>query len=153
MKKLLLAGAIALAALTATPAVAQPYVEVNTGLTDTNIGEAKVNYGLTIGADQQLNQRLSLGVDATASDVFRDNGRTLGAGMRLGYAITPGVKAFVRGGYANLDAGQHLNGLAAGGGFNFSLNPRLYVNTEYRYTNYEQGVTSNAGLVGLGIRF
>lgn len=157
MRKLLLAGAAAIAALVATPALAQtvtPYAQLDTGITDTNIDNASVDYGATLGADVNLNSRLTLGADVNASNVFDNRGRTFGAGARLGYRITPSTLGYVRAGYANLDVGhENLGGLALGGGLNFDILPHTYVNVEYRHTNYEQGVHSNAGLLGLGIRF
>ena len=152
MIKFLLAGALAVA----TPVFAQTnsnfvgtHVEAQTGLLHDD-----VTYGAAIGHDFALGDRATLGVDADATNIFDENGRTLGAGAKLGYALTPEVLAFGRVGYVNLDAyNQHLNGVAAGGGLQFSLTRNTYVNTEYRYTNYEQGVHSNAGLLGLGIRF
>ena len=157
MRNLLLASAAALAALTATPALAQqvtPYVQVDTGITDTNYNSTHVVYGATLGADADLGSRVTLGADVNASNVFDNRGRTFGAGARLGYRIIPGTLGYVRAGYANLDAGhENLGGLALGGGLNFDVLPHTYVNVEYRHTNYEQGVHSNAGLLGLGIRF
>jgi outer membrane immunogenic protein len=156
MTKFLLAGAAALAFMAATPAVAQtvPYAQVNTGISDTNISNTRVDYGATVGVDAFVADRTFVGVDANATNVFRNNGRTLGAGARLGYAVSPNAAVYARVGYANLDtAFKDLNGYTLGGGINFNVAPHTYINTEYRYTNYEQGVHSNAGLLGLGVRF
>jgi outer membrane immunogenic protein len=161
MKNLLLAGAALAAALTATPALAQtnagfvgPRIELQTGVSDSNVTNSDVTYGAVIGADASVTDRITIGADVDATNAFDSTGRILGAGARLGYAISPEALAFVRGGYANLDT-RHtkLDGLAAGGGFQFRLPRNAYLNTEYRYTNYQQGVDSHAGLLGVGIRF
>lgn len=151
-----------LAALTlfSTPALAQtnagftgPRVELQTGLSDSNISDTDVTYGAVLGYDAPLSDRVTLGADIQATNAFDRNGRVLGAGARLGYAFNPHTLGYVRAGYANLDAGKHLNGAAIGGGLEFRLTKNAYLNTEYRYTNYNRGVHSNAGLLGVGIRF
>jgi outer membrane immunogenic protein len=160
MRKFLLAGAAALAALSATPALAQTNAnftglraEVQAGVRDTNITNEKLTYGAVVGADIPLGDRLTLGADFDATNPFKENGRSFGAGGRLGYAFSPSALGFVRAGYTNLDLGRHYDGLTLGGGLQFSLAPNTYLNTEYRYSNYEQGVHGHAGLLGLGIRF
>jgi outer membrane immunogenic protein len=158
MRNLLLAGAALAAALTATPALAQtnagfvgPRVELQTGVRDTNVGDARVSYGAVLGYDLGIGDRVTLGADVDATDVFNDDRRTLGAGARLGYALNPNTQVFVRGGYAR--ARHDIEGAAVGGGLQFRLPGNAYINTEYRYTNYNRGVDSHAGLLGLGIRF
>lgn len=161
MRKFLLAGAAAATALFATPVFAQtnagfigPRVELQGGVRDANVADSEATYGLALGADTAISDRLTLGIEVSGTNVFDETGRTLEGGVRAGYAITPNVLAFVRGGYANVDAGvTHLDGVAAGGGLQFRLPRNTYLSTEYRYTNYELGVDSHAGLLGLGIRF
>jgi outer membrane immunogenic protein len=156
MMTLLLMSAAALAF--ATPAAAQnaqfvgPRVELQTGIN----GEADrdVTYGAVLGYDVPITGRATLGADIDATNVFDKDGRILGAGARLGYALHRDVLAYGRLGYANLDAGRtNLHGVTAGGGLNLRILPHTYINTEYRYTNYNRGVDSHAGLLGIGFRF
>lgn len=152
MIKFLLAGALAVA----TPAFAQTnsnfvgtHAQVQMGVSNHNI-----DYGVNVGQDFSLGDRAVVGVDANATNIFDRDGRILGVGARLGYAVNSKTLAYGRVGYANLDAGrENLNGVALGGGLQFSLPHHTFISTEYRYTNYEQGAHSHAGLLGFGIQF
>ena len=119
MRKFLLAGALA-AALVATPALAQTnsnftgtHVELQTGTATHN----SVTYSAATGYDFGLGSNATIGVDADTSNTFDSNGRTIGAGAKIGYAFSPRILGYGRVGYANLDTGNHnLNGVAAGAG-------------------------------------
>ena len=158
MRKFLLAGAAALAALVATPALAQtnagfvgPRAEVQLGKT---VNDSGLTYGATLGADIAVSDRVTFGVDLTGTNLFDDNGRALGAGARVGYAFNPTTQMYLRGGYSNLDAGnRNLDGFDVGGGLQLRLPNNMYVSTEYRYANYGHNLDSHTGLLGLGIRF
>jgi outer membrane immunogenic protein len=45
------------------------------------------------------------------------------------------------------------DGLRLGAGIEFALGRGAYAKTEYRYSNYEGGVTRNQVITGLGFRF
>jgi outer membrane immunogenic protein len=163
MKTLLLAALAAGTALVATPAFAQtnanfigPRIEVNAGVD--NVKNARdfndVTYGLAAGVDLPLGGRGTLGGDLELSNPFDDNGRTLGAGVRLGYAVSPHVLAYGRAGYETVDLpNDNFQGLNVGGGLNFALNRNMYAAIEYRYTDFEHNVGSHGARVGIGLRF
>lgn len=158
-----LISAVAAASLLATPAVAQtnanfvgPRVELNAGVDD--VRNAKdwndVTYGAAVGGDVGLGDRVTLGAEAAASNVFNNDGREFGAGLRLGYALTPNVLAYGRAGYSTVDLRhENLDGLNIGGGLNFALTHNVYTNLEYRYTDFEHNVGRHGARVGVGIRF
>ncbi|AIT81309.1 outer membrane protein [Novosphingobium pentaromativorans] len=104
-------------------------------------------------------------------------GRDVAALLRFGTAITSQSKLYVMAGYANARAdvtydgpsveaiedelgvnggiGAHgdLDGVRLGAGYEYALNDKLFVKTEYRYTNYENDFSRHAGVVALGARF
>ena len=86
--------------------------------------------------------------------------------LRLGRAIGGTATVLATVGYANArlearyeGAGirttdhETLNGIRLGVQLAADIGRRLYAKIEYRYTNYEQGVSRNQGLAGLGLRF
>ena len=157
MRKFLLAGAAAVAALVATPALAQnnsAFVGPRIGVTG-GFADSGAVYGANVGVDLPVGRTFTVGADAGVTNIFDHNSRTLDAGARVGIALSPRALAYARGGYSNLDVSDnnHLDGYTLGGGLQFSLTPNTYLNAEYRYSNYEQGVTTNTGLVGLGLQF
>lgn len=146
-----------------TPALAQtnanfvgPRIELNAGLDDVQNARdyQDVNYGAAIGYDFPLSDRVTLGAEATAQNVFDSEGREFGAAARLGYAVSPNALLFGRVGYANVDLrGRNAEGLTVGGGLNFNLTHNAYASVEYRYTDFDHNVGRHGGLVGVGIRF
>lgn len=164
MKKIFfsLAGLAALAF--ATPAIAQtnanftgPRVELNAGIDDINNlpDTSEINYGAAVGLDLPLGDRATIGIDGTASNVFESE-RILGAGARLGYAVSPDVLLFARAGYENYRLARNfdLEGLAVGGGVEVSVAKNAFVKLEGRYTDFDNGNTGRVGaLVAAGLRF
>lgn len=164
MKKYLLAGAAALAALVATPALAQTNAdftgvraELQGGIRDVNQHQhlSDFDYGASVGLDAPIGDRGVVGVEGTVTDPFNNNGRVFGVGARAGIALAPRALVFARAGYANFDdARSHkLDGLAVGGGAQFALSPHTYIEAQYRHTFYNQGVHTDGAVVGLGFRF
>lgn len=159
MFKNLIAATAALA-LTASPALARtndafvgPRVEANVGFAD--VGNDEVDYGLSAGFDAPVADRITLGVDVDAQNVFEGH-RTLGVGARVGAAVSPRTLVFGRVGYSRADLNDNsldLEGLAAGGGAQFAVTNNAYVSTEYRYTDFNQGRGNHGVRVGLGLRF
>lgn len=157
MNILLIAAALG----AATPAVAHTNdaftgarVELNAGHTNFNhVGDLNdVDYGLAVGYDVRLNDRFTLGAEATVQNAFSKNSRQLGVGARLGYAITPDLLGFARVGYTNLDR-YNLDGVNFGGGLNYRIAHNVYISGEYRRTEFQHNVSSDAALVGVGLRF
>lgn len=168
MKKYIYAfAAIALAACSASPALAQtndaftgPRVEVTAGLNDVQNARDtdNITYGAVVGIDAPLGDRFIVGVEADTSNVF-DRDRTYGASVRLGAVVAPDLLIYGKAGYANFRAidfsnrDKALSGLRVGGGLEYNLSRNLFTGVEYRYTDFQNGVGVHGGLVKLGIRF
>lgn len=158
MKNVLKLLAVPAALFAATPAFAAsdftgPRVEAGVVVTDTNVTDTKTTYGLNAGYDFALTDRVRLGVEATSNDLFQDN-REYGAGGRLGFVVTPDLMLYGKVGYVNREVySTKLDGITYGGGAELALNNNLYLKGEYRRSDFENEVTGDTGLLGLGIRF
>lgn len=53
---------------------------------------------------------------------------------------------------ADFSSGRNLDGVRVGGGLETNVGNFL-LKAEYRYSNYEQGLSRHQGLVGVGVRF
>lgn len=143
-------------------------------------GKARgVTYGGAVGYDAPLGRNLVAGLEAgvnfsTADRDFGDavNGvaldakRDLELSARLGARVAPRTMLYGKAGYTNLriDADTtaadlttvgrtNLDGYRLGLGLEQGVGANTYLKTEYRYSNYEQGVSKNEVLAGIGIRF
>ena len=56
-------------------------------------------------------------------------------------------------GAGDTSEGSNLDGIRVGGGVERALGGKSYVKTEYRYSNYQNGVSRHQVLAGVGIRF
>lgn len=108
---------------------------------------------------------------AIAGDTLRVRaGRDLYVGGRAGFGIGHNSLVYVKAGYTNArvrvdyedgtaatvaDFSDHTNldGIRAGVGAQFGIGSNAYVRTEYRYSNYENGVDRHQVLGGIGFRF
>jgi outer membrane immunogenic protein len=145
-------------------------------------GKAKqsdLGYGIAIGYDAALTPSLIAGIEGgvNLSDVrFATGNATDGSELRkrreltlagrIGTPITPNALLYGKVGYANLQlredqtiagvttsAKEALDGVLLGAGVEVKLTPSAYWKSEYRYTDYASGVTSNKVTTGVGIRF
>lgn len=97
-------------------------------------------------------------------------GRDLYIGGRAGVGVGHNGLLYAKAGYTNArvrvdyDDGtaataadftdrSNLDGIRAGVGAQFGIGPNAYVRTEYRYSNYEQGVDRHQVIGGFGFRF
>jgi outer membrane immunogenic protein len=105
-------------------------------------------------------------------------GRDVAALIRVGTAVGPQGKLYLMGGYANaraelsysgdsldaigdyygvdiggVKAHSDLDGFRLGAGYEHALNEKFFVKAEYRYSNYEMGVSRHNGMVALGAKF
>lgn len=141
-----------------------------------------VVYGGAAGADLAVGEKIFVGLEGDidgssikecASNVvsFGDRlclkaGRDLSLLGRVGAKLDGGYKVYVLGGYTNGrliakytaggttgSAGANLDGARFGAGIEVPLRGKAYAKAEYRYSNYEQGVSRNQLLVGLGLTF
>ena len=156
MKKIILAGAAALA-FVSTPAFAADFtggrVGVNVGYADEGSEDA-FTYAVNAGYDFRLGQggaRAGVTVELGDSD---ETGRDLYAGVRVGGVVSNRAMLYVHGGYTNLNAGGfNFEGIRAGVGAEYAVSDRVYLNAEYRYSDYDSGLDFHGATVGVGFRF
>lgn len=180
MKKILIATAATAAVLGATPAFAQaapvgPRVEALVGYDRVKaLGEhdGGLLYGIGAGYDFAVGPKASLGIDVEASDSTQKEGdadiaqvkagRDLYAGGRVSFAVSPTTNVYVKAGYTNArfkatdgedTYGANFDGFRVGTGAQFQLSGKAYVGGEYRYSNYEQGLSRHQLALTLGTRF
>ena len=183
MKKILFATAAASAVLlSATPAFAQagpapagPRVEAIVGYDRVKaIGEKDGGalFGIGAGYDVPVAPSLSLGADIEATESTQKvgdediaqvkAGRDLYAGGRITYAVSPTANLYVKGGYTNarfkatdgVDSfSENFDGYRLCAGGQLALSGKAYVGAEYRYSNYEQGLSRNQVALTVGTRF
>ena len=175
MKKYVLAAA--LAAGFAAPAMAQDEaaftgfrVEALLGYDNVNVSGVKnpdgVLFGVGIGYDVAAGG-LVLGVEADATDSTTkiklvgpnvESDRDLYIGGRVGTVVGSGL-LYAKVGYTNARfevnglGGGNNDGVRAGLGYEYALSGKTFVKGEYRYSNYEGGVSRNQAVAAFGIRF
>ena len=158
-----------------------------------------VLYGAAVGYDVDLGG-LVIGPEAeisgsTAETEFNNGdfegfgfgqveaGRDLFLGARAGAKVGPDLLLYAKGGYTNAklnilandgtteyNEDFDLDGWRAGAGLEYAINPRTFMNVEYRYSNYSEGEVDFDGdladsdrfdvdldrhqiMAGLGVRF
>jgi outer membrane immunogenic protein len=107
----------------------------------------------------------------TGGGVIRDKGfNELGAGLRAGYLLTPKILIFGTGGFARAEnriaySGtpgtgggafsdeHHVDGYQLGGGVEYSLTKRFFVDAAYRYSDYDDHTHRARATLGAGVRF
>ncbi len=82
---------------------------------------------------------------------------------RLGYVVAPSVMLYAKAGYSNARYGEYdepggwhardHDGYRVGGGAEYDILGRFYVNAEYRYSHYTRDIHQNQILAGVGVRF
>jgi outer membrane immunogenic protein len=179
MKNVTIAAAIA-ACVLASPAMAQEkgdfsgvkataiagYDNIDVGITGVDNVEGFL-YGGTLGYDIQsgnvvygaeLEATESTGKISTTGGRI-EAGRDLYAGGRLGYVLGGSTLLYAKAGYTNARVsypgigGENGDGIRVGAGIEYKLSENMFARGEYRYSNYEQGVSRNQGLVSLGLKF
>jgi len=142
-------------------------VDLDTDSDDVKQSIDGIHYGAVVGYDFPLGTNLRLGAEASyaGSTAGWDNDerpntftlgqvesdRTMYAGARLGYVMSPKTMLYVKGGYANqrfsgvgrdddgvYDAKLDTDGWRVGAGVEAQVAPGLYLGAEYRYTKYEE---------------
>ncbi|NOW45351.1 outer membrane immunogenic protein [Novosphingobium sp. SG751A] len=180
--KALASAVLAAAALAAAPAHAEaargPRVEAKIGYDSTSVGffgwsisRSGFTYGGEIGYDLPVSKNVSLGADAEVTGVTTEYhnaqytlkfGRDLYAGGRITLSAARNVNLYAKVGYANarsietlgpLRASGNGDGVRAGVGAQYLFNRNVYASVEYRYSNFQDNVSRNQVLTGLGYRF
>ncbi len=179
MKNVTIAFAIA-ASVLASPAMAQEKGDFSgakataiAGYDNIDLDIAGVDnvegflYGGAIGYDVQSgNVVYGAELEATESTGKISNaagrveaGRDLYAGGRLGYVVGGSTLLYAKAGYTNARisspgiGGENGDGVRVGAGLEYKLSDNMFARGEYRYSNYEDGVSRNQGLVSLGVKF
>ena len=158
MKKIILAGAAALA-FASTPAFAADANDFSGGRIGVNVGyadegdEDAFTFAVNAGYDFRLSEGARAGVTVEVGD-SDETGRDLYAGARVGGVVSNRALLYVHGGYTNLNAGGfNFEGIRAGVGAEYAVSDRVYLNAEYRYSDYDSGLDFHGAVVGVGFRF
>lgn len=142
-----------------------------------------IGFGGTVGWDGVINDRIVIGPEFSYWRSRRENVtpglgdlgtvthksfNELNASVRVGVLVSPRFLVYAKGGYANGEQrkafiappGQtsyynhfRTDGYTVGGGGEFALNDRFYVNAEYRYTDYNTNNARQRVSLGAGVRF
>jgi len=125
-------------------------------------------FGIAAGYDYAVANNVSIGAEVEASDsAVKDNsfgvdlksGRDLYAGARVSLAVADGANIYVKGGYTNARfkadgfGGENFGGWRLGAGLQVDVLGKIYTGGEYRYSNYESGISRQQLAVKVGYRF
>jgi len=182
VNKILYATAASAAFLAATPALAQSAVAAPSGpRVEALVGYDRVKalgekdggalFGIGAGYDVAVGNGFALGADVEATDSTQKEGaagaevkagRDLYAGGRATFAVSPTANLYVKAGYTNArfkaDDGvdsfaENFDGYRLGAGGQLAVSGKAYVGAEYRYSNYEAGLSRNQVALTVGTRF
>lgn len=181
MKNYVIAAFAAAAAFVPAAANAKAYVQVQGGIDHVKVdggSDDGATFGGAVGYEIPLGETVFIGLEGSAdfstvkecADLSLTEtacvkaGRDLSAVARLGTKLGGSTSVYVLGGYTNarikasyddgitkITDGANLDGFRLGAGFKMNFNERFYGKVEYRYSNYEAGVSRHNGLVGIGI--
>jgi outer membrane immunogenic protein len=167
-------AAAVLAAASATPAFAQEtqapfaggHIEAVGGYDSISGGgdsQSGLAYGIAGGYDFRSGNAVFgfelEAAESTTGDAGVEAGRDLYAGGRVGAVVSPNVLIYAKAGYTNARAsvtglgGANFEGIRAGAGVEILVGKNFSIRGEYRYSNYEAGLSRNQGVIGLGFRF
>ncbi|KEZ19670.1 Opacity protein antigens-like protein [Sphingobium yanoikuyae] len=132
-------------------------------------------YGLNAGYDFALSG-LILGIEGEISDSTTrlhvaggksETDRDLYVGGRIGVPLGSKALAYMKAGYSNarmeyeasdgegglIRGGDNGDGLRLGAGLEYRIAEKLFLKGEYRYSDYEAGVSRHQLVTGIGLRF
>jgi outer membrane immunogenic protein len=131
-----------------------------------------VLFGIGAGYDFAVGNGVSLGADIEATESTQKEGdediaevkagRDLYAGARASFAVSPDANLYVKAGYTNArfkatdgedSFGENFDGFRIGAGGQHSIGGKAYVGGEYRYSNYEAGLSRHQVALTVGTRF
>ena len=179
MKKFLILTSASV--LAATPAMAQNAAAPTGARVEAVIGYDKVKalgekdggalLGVGAGYDFAVGPAISIGADVEATESTQKEeaagvevkaGRDLYAGGRVNFGVSPTANLYVKGGYTNArfkadngidSASRNFEGYRLGAGGQLAVGGKAYVGSEYRYSNYEDGLARHQVALTLGTRF
>lgn len=88
--------------------------------------------------------------------------------MRVGVLVRPNILAYASGGYVNNEQRKRFSaprgqtssydhyrteGYQVGGGVEYALTDRYYVNAAYKYSRYSDHTARQRAMMGFGVRF
>jgi outer membrane immunogenic protein len=132
-----------------------------------------VLYGVGAGYDVRRGNAV-FGIEGEASDSTQKENfggqtehasRDLYVGGRIGAVVGGNNLLYAKAGYTNARyavsgtatgvdlAHGNLDGVRVGAGVEHQLSNHTFLKAEYRYSNYEQGVSRNQVVAGFGVRF
>ena len=137
------------------------------------LGETRSGLLYGIGAGYDLRSRNAVfGIEGEVADSTTDDcaggvcleaGRDLYIGGRVGAVVSPNVLLYAKAGYTNARVvatvgsvrdGTNLDGIRAGAGIEWAIpHTPVSLRAEYRYSNYQDGITRHQGVAGLAFRF
>jgi outer membrane immunogenic protein len=182
VKKILFASAASVAFLAATPALAQDNTAVSGPRVEALVGYDRVKFdgekdggalfGIGAGYDFAVGNGVSLGADVEATESTQKEGdediaevkagRDLYAGGRVTFAVSPQANLYLKGGYTNArfkatdgedTFAENVDGFRLGAGGQYGIGGKAYVGGEYRYSNYEAGLSRHQLALTVGTRF
>lgn len=138
-----------------------------------------VMYGIAAGYDFGLTPNVIAGIEVAADFFSNSEAGTIGGinyvvkpkrdfevSGRIGTKLAENVLLYGKVGYSNarftgrltgpgvnISSSDNNDGWRVGAGLEFALSENVYAKAEYRYTNYEGGVSRNQVVTGLGLRF
>ncbi|MBO9518315.1 MAG: porin family protein [Porphyrobacter sp.] len=138
-----------------------------------------VVWGLGAGYDVAVGGKSAIGIDVEANESTAgwagkedqtrwdiDLTRDLYAGARFTTQVMPNVALYAKVGYTNLGlkardkvgntttiVSDHADGVRGALGAQYLLDKNVYFGAEYRYSNYEGGLSRNNAVVTAGYRF
>jgi outer membrane immunogenic protein len=141
--------------------------------------ESGLGWGAEAGYDFAVGRNLVAGIQAgvSASDAGHaysdsttshdiDAGRDIDVSARLGMRVSRNALLYGRAGYTNFRVDDtsttagvttiratNLDGVLIGAGLEVAISPAAYVTSEFRYSNYQDGISRNQIRTGLGVRF
>lgn len=174
-------AAALVAAASATPAFAQTapafsggHVEAISGYDSVHGGgdsTGGILYGIGAGYDFRSGNAV-FGIEGEAAEsttgdcdggVCVDASRDLYIGGRVGALVSPTVLLYAKAGYTNarvevesggVSAGTTFDGVRGGAGLEWAIpNSAISMRTEYRYSNYQDGLSRHQGVLALAFRF
>lgn len=135
-----------------------------------DVAAGRAIFGIEGEAGDSTADRCATGAVIAGDRLCVNAGRDLYVGGRIGARVGANSLIYVKAGYTNARVGvnyddgtsattadfadhRDLDGVRAGAGAQIGLGSHAYVRTEYRYSNYQDGVDRHQVVAGFGVRF
>jgi outer membrane immunogenic protein len=163
MRKFAVVAAVFAIALSGTAHAEGARIELHGGVDNFRaLGSDRTDavIGVGVGYDFSIGEKAFIGleanIDESTSKFFK---RDLNPNVRIGVKLNDATRLYALAGYTNQRirvagvGSANADGVRGGVGLERNFGERAYGKIEYRYSNYEAGLSRNQGLVGFGIRF